>query len=282
MESNIQATETAPVETVTEQTEAPQAPETQATETPPAEEKKLLSPQLAALAKKEKAILKRELEAKTLQGQLQKEREEFAKRMAEFEETMKNPWKLLERSGYSYEDLVNMKLNEGNPTPDIEIRNVKSEIQKLREEQELEKKKLKEDQERLARAEEEKQIKLFKDNLKTIVSKDSDKFELVNLYGAYETVFQTIEAHFEQTQEVMDIETAANLVEKYLEAEAEKVLKAKKISQKIAPPKAQETKEEVKAQPKTLTNDMTSTIPLSMPASSEEDRIKRALAALSK
>ena len=93
-------------------------------------------------------------------------------------------------------------------------------------------------------------------------------------------VISTIEAHFEKTQQILDTDTAAELVEKHLEGEVKKLATASKFKDKF---KLDDEKKESteRRDSVTLNSQMSaSSVPSSLPAQTEADRIKRALAAL--
>jgi len=109
----------------------------------------------------------------------------------------------------------------------------------------------------------------FRDQITEVVDANPDDFELTKLYGQTSLVYATIEEAHQRTGKIMPIKEAAALVEKYLEGEAEKALKTKRIQAKLAP------------QPgtRTLSNDLAQGGSQRGPMT-EQERMARALAAL--
>jgi len=84
----------------------------------------------------------------------------------------------------------------------------------------------------------------------------------------------------------LSFKEACDLVEKYLEEEALKAMGTKRLSAKGTPqPKvdpAQPVKAETPAQQRTLTNTMSSSAPSILSPKTEQERMERALAALTR
>lgn len=193
----------------------------------------------------------------------------------------KNPLEALKRKGITYQDLTNMVLNGEKVTPEIQVKSIEEQMKTWMKQQE-EAAKLKEQQEteRLTK-EHELTIQNFKEEVKEFVSTRSDEYEFINLYDQQELIYATIEEHFNNTQKVMSIKESADLVEKYLLDQANKALKTKKLASMLKP-QAEEKKDAPREPSKTLNNTMTSSVPSMLPAKTENDRLKRALAALDK
>jgi hypothetical protein len=75
----------------------------------------------------------------------------------------------------------------------------------------------------------------FKENIKTLVSKD-DKFELIKNQGedGIELVFETVDALHQQTGKI-DLEKALELVEGHLEQQMESIIKSTQKLKKFFP-----------------------------------------------
>lgn len=246
--------------------------------------RELASPQLAILAKREKALQKQREELQKSKLDIDSKYEEINKFKSLKEQAKTNPLKFLEEAGLTYEELTNFILNGNKPTAEMETSSIKTEMQKLREEI------LKKEQEREAslKAQEEQRVQeaisTFKDNISSFLTAKPDDFELCNNYpNSVDLIYDVIEAHFAQTEKVMSMEEAAKLVEDHFESEAMKVTSFKKIQSKLAPkPAATEEdgfqRAKSSASP-TLNNTMSQTVS-GLSSSTEQDRIKRALAAL--
>lgn len=270
---------------MTEQTPEVPKTETPATpETPQATPKNdEMSAKFAALAKKERFIRTTHQSIKAKEAALAERERQLAEREKAWEEEFKaSPLEAIKKRGYSYQDLTNAALNDGKLTPETEIKSVKQEIERLRQEQaEREQKAL--EHERLAAEQQTKEtIETFKESLRGFISSNPEKYELTNRWDANgDLVFQTIEEHFNRTQKVMSKEEAADLVEQYFETELEETSKTKKFQSKFG----QALKKEEQPKPKsttTISNGLapSSSAPSLLPAHTESDRIKRALAAL--
>jgi hypothetical protein len=145
------------------------------------------------------------------------------------------------------------------------------EIQRLKEEREQEKSEKQKQKEESEKQEAEKQLEVrvsaYKGEIKKFLEGAGDKFELLIANGddedPAETVYNTIVEYYDLHKEVLSHEAAAEMVEKYLEAKAEKLSKTKKLSSKLAPPSAEEKKQDSGSSnsPKTLENTHSSTVP---------------------
>lgn len=265
-------------------------PEGQPVEAVAAKEDDKFSPKFAALVKKEKEAVKALRFAKEREAVIAKREAEIAAREKAIQELdelySKNPLEGLKRKGYSYQDLTNMVLNDGKDTPELEVRKVNQRVEDFIKQQE-EQSKLREQQELdQAKAEQARVIDDFKTEINDFIGEKAEEYELITLYGQSEQVFATIDAHFQKTSaegkpKVMSIKEAADLTEKYLEKLVEDALKTKKLGAKLKP--AEDKKDGPKEPSKTLSNAVTSSsAPSMLPAKTENDRIKRALAVLDK
>jgi len=271
-----EVTEAAAIPVPTEATPTEEAPKAQARE--------LASPQLSILAKREKALQKQREEIQKSKLDLDSKYEEINKFKSLKEQAKTNPLKFLEEAGLTYEELTNFILNGNKPTAEMETSSIKSEMQKLRDEIAQRE----QERENSAKAMDEKRaqeaISNFKENITGFLTGKPDDFELCNNYPeSVDLIYDVIEAHFAQTEKVMSMEEAAKLVEDHFESEAMKVTSFKKIQSKLAPkpaPTEEDGFQKAKQQASpTLNNSMSQTVS-GLSNSTENDRIKRALAAL--
>lgn len=251
----------------------------QVAEQPKEQPKELLSTQFAALAKKEKAALNRQREA---EAKL-KEAEEKLKVYEQFENKKKaaktNPLEFLSEAGLTYDEITEFMLNGGarhrDKTEVLEEKFNEFVESKKREEQErIEKEKA------ALKAQEEKVIAEFKKSVNKFLTDNTDKFELINLYNAQELVISTIETHFENKQEILSNEVAAQLVEEHLEEEIKKLANSKKFSGKLTVSSDQKQPQQQKNSVTLPSSQPTSNVPSMLSAKTEEERLRRALAAL--
>lgn len=251
-----------------------------------------MSAKFAALAKKEKIARMAHAQAKQKEQTLAERERAIAERERLWDEEFKqSPLEAIKKRGYSYEDLTKAALNDGKFDPEVEVRGVKSELQKFKEEQVEKEKRAKEEALEAQKRQEEQTVNTFKSNIKATIEKNKEKYELTSLYEADGMVFETIEEHFRQTTaegspKVLSIDEACELVEKYLESELDRAAStSKKFQSKYQAIKA---KEDAAAQKQssgktttTLTNESSlSAAPSLLSTATENDRIKRALAAL--
>jgi len=240
----------------------------------------MLSSRFAALAKREKSIVRRAQEIKQVEQKLQEQAKTLEEKMKIFEVAKTNPMEALKQLGLSYQDITNFVLNDSKITPDTEIKHVRTELESFKKQQEEKERLRLESETQRAQLEAQEVINDFKSNINEFLTSKPDDYELTTLHEAQELVYATIEEHFNNTKRVLSIKEAADLVEKYLEERIEASTKTKKLSSKF---KLADSKAEEKASPapsKTLTNQMSSSAPSMLPAKTESDRIKRAMAAL--
>lgn len=217
--------ETAPEE----RPEAPKAPE--APKEPSAEEQQFAA-KFAALSRKEKQIRDRE---RALQQQMSameqrmKELEEGRSEVSKYKELpnrlKKEPLKVLEESGLTFEQLAEMVLNDGKPTPDMHLQETLTPIQQ----------KIKELEEKLAAkeaAEQESKVEAtlqqFMGQLTDFVNGTED-YELIRANDAVDLVYDVIEQHHSETGEILSNKEAADAVENYLLEEAKKLVDREKV-----------------------------------------------------
>ncbi len=249
-----------------------------------------MSAKFAALARKERMLRDSAGRFKSQESALAERERKIAEREAAWERELRDtPLEALKKRGLTYEDLTKAALNDGKFQPETEVKSVKSEVERLRQEMAVKDKQAAEDAEKARAAAEQEVVDAFKGRIGDHLGANKEKFELVNLYEASELVYQTVEEHYTRTKEagspkLLSIEEACQLVEDYLEGELDKTAKAsKKFQTKYGQPQAKEDGGQRPA-PKsstTLTNQMASSAaPSLLPAATESDRIKRALAAL--
>lgn len=277
----MEATETVQVE---QKVETPAVEQTAAPEVKPEvavpEKNESLSSQFAALAKKEKRIVSKQQELEARNKELEEKLQKYEQFEAKKKTAKENPLDFLSEAGLTYDELTEFMLNGGKPKEKDKVTELEQRFNDLISKSEQEKKEREELETKRLQEQEEKVIQQFKDSVKKHIADKKDAYELVNLYDAQDLVISTIEAHYEKTQQILDTDTAAELVEKHLEDEVKKLANANKFKDKFKltedKPKESQVKDSV-----TLNSQMSaSSVPSSLPAQTEADRIKRALAAL--
>jgi len=193
----------------------------------------------AALSRKEKALRDKEAEYES-------KFEEMERRLAEYESKPKEPevnWeqlfrrdplRALEEAGMGYDKLTELALNDGKLTPEMQLSAMREEIEGdyQRRFEELESKLAEKE-----KAEEEAYYdsvqENFQEEIGNFVEQNQEKYELIEASQANDLVFDVIEEHYNETGNVLNIEEAADAVESYLEEEAHKFMKLKKISARL-------------------------------------------------
>ena len=193
----------------------------------------------AALSRKEKALRERESEYES-------KFEEMERRLADYEASSQEPevdWEqmlrndplgALEEAGLGYDKLTELALNDGKLTPDMQIA-------AMREEIERDYKRKFEDLEERLQAKEEAEAEEYYNNIQdnfqneigSFVRENGEDYELISASEADSLVYDVIEEHYNETGRILDLKEAADAVESYLEDEAGKLLKLKKISSRL-------------------------------------------------
>lgn len=253
---------------------APKTPEPEKiAEKSPLDEK--LSSKFAALSRKEKMLKQRETQVSQQMQQFQQQMEamkaENAKLKQEYEQYRQgiksSPLQKLQEEGLSFDDLTNMQLNEQNPTPEMLIKRTKqeamSEIEKLRKELAEEKARQAEEKKRQEEEAETKTVEQYKSQLAEHVEANAEKYELITLNEASDLVFQVAEEYYNSEGRLLSAEEAADYTEKYLEEKAKKLLNAKKFQKQQAIPPKKAISEGVKKEAsQTLSNDLSTEVPV--------------------
>lgn len=233
---------------------------TKAIEAQKAEEAKFAA-KFAALSRKEKQLRAREREIeqrlRAIEEQSKAKEAELTSKLVDPARLKREPLKVLEETGLTFQQLAEMVLNEGKPTAEMLI----SEKEKAFDakikavEAKLEAKEKAEAEARL-----QAQIDGFKAQIKTSIANNATEYELINANQAYDLVYEVIEAHHARTAaesddgqgEILDTDTAARAVEEHLLAEAKKVLGLSKIKGMLQPEASKQPAAD-KAQPASAT-----------------------------
>lgn len=264
-----------------------QAVETQSQPSEPQQEK--VSDKFTFLAKKEAGIVKAKQALRAEMEAIAREKAEIQnwRKQIESAENRKstyksNPLAVLEDHGLTYKELTDYILNNNTVSTEAQIKALHERIEQQEKQRELERQELvRRENERHAEREAQV-IQEFKTEIENFVKRESEKYELTNLYDSQDLVYDTVEEYFNKTGKVLSIPEACDLVEAYLEKQVEKSLATKKLSIKVATKAPEDSKVAVKDQPRrTLSNtEYTSSTPSFVSPKVENDRMSRALAAL--
>lgn len=265
---------------------------------PPVEEPKqeLNSSRFAALAKKETALQRERQAIKLERDRIAKERSEATKLVEAQRVALTDPLKALELLGITYKQLTEVVLNDNKVTPELREKQLE---EKLRAElkKELEDRDKLSSEESKKREEErvQKVVQQFKEQTGSFLKANKDKYPLINhpkndFTYAIDTISAIIEQHYDKTSEkdengdilkpgvLMAVPDAAKLFEDHLQETAKEFYSTLQPKSDGPDKKTEPSKSSVQ-EPRTITNEM-SGIANNLPAKTEADRIKRALAAL--
>jgi len=227
----------APTPTTETASTAPQAPEAEKqTEQPP------LHKAFAKIAKREAVALEKERKAKEVGAQIAELRKQIEQKESEEAEFKANPLKLIEKHGFTLDTLIEAALAAKNGAPPEHVQKLEKRLEEVTKT--LEQQKLEAEEARIKEqvAYVEQQIEAYKQTLSDLVTENPDKYELILVHQAQDAVWNVVEKYFEDTQQVPDPVEVADMVEEYLEKEAEKLLEAKKLKARMAPPPTEEPK----------------------------------------
>jgi len=150
-----------------------------------------------------------------------------------------NPLKALKERGISLEQLMEMQLNDENPTVDMKLERMQKDLESkaLSRVEELEKK-LKDKEESEAKQRYEQAVESYKTELNGFIENNKDTYELIVANNATDLMFQVAEEYYQANGKVLDIKDIAEAVESHLEEEAKKIFELKKFKQTSQKPQA--------------------------------------------
>lgn len=232
-----------------------QAPAEEKSPEQTAQEEKFAA-RFAALSRKEKQLRAHEAKLQQQMAELEAKVKALESGKSEIEtykslpeRLKKEPLKVLEEQGLTFEQLAQMVLNDGKPTQDMILseyeKKVMSKIEEL--ESKLAEKEAKEQQDKYDQA-----IQAFNAQLTDFVS-NSPEYELIKANDAVGLVFDVIEQHHAETGEILPNKDACDAVEEYLLEEAKKLVEREKVKKLLQPQQQQPVAQKGKASP-TLSN----------------------------
>jgi len=250
------------------------------------EEDKRFAAKFAALSRKEKAIRERERQVERRLKEIEAQTASQQKPEVKPEEeplklrALKKPFDTLKELGLDYETLTRIALNDGQLTPELQMQILREELDgKYRSEIDQIKKQLQDKQEAEEKAKESQTVQGFKNEIASTIKSNTEEFELLGVEGenGIELVFDTINEHYNETGEVLDIVDAAKAVEDHLLGEAKKRIELHKIkklvgaSQVAQPPAKAEKKVSM-----TLSNEKSQVQPSSKSYMSDDESKREA------
>lgn len=226
-----------------------------------------MSRKLEMIAKREREFLSREQSWK----QKLRQQQDMERRLQDYESESKmfeiDPMAALQKRGWDVNKLAEHIAGGSEPIQGQEKHKLYSELTEMKGyikklEESLEQRDHKQVEEKRTMAK-----KALYSDLRSIAERDSEKYELVNQAGAYDYVYEVLEAHYSQTGKPMALEDAMDRVENYLDSEYSKVLSYNKIKTKVGGEfQSSESKSEQPAsysynRPSTLSSNFTQTTP---------------------
>jgi len=280
--------ETAPI--VTEPTAPVETTPPAAAVTPPEPPKAgVKSAEFSALVRKERALQRQRELIKTQQSQMS-EREAKLKAF----ETASDPISVLQAKGYTYQEATDYILNEGKSTPETELKSIKQQIAEIKAARDQEKLDAENNSKTQAQQTYDNALAEFRTGVDALVASNPVDYELIALNESQDLVVATVTEHWEQEYKkwnenqsgpkpkAMSMKEAADLVEAYHDSLVEKSVGTKKWRSKLAPGEAGKAPAKPAASP-TLSHAVTSSsAPSMLPAKNENERMARALAAMTK
>lgn len=225
---------------------------------------------------------KRDAELRALQKQLDERASRVKSLEDAFAKAKRDPLSLVNELGLDLDQLYQWKQTGQVPKEEVRYRELKTELDQLKE------LRMKEEEERRQDA-----IRRQLDEFKQSVAKslgDSEKYELLRNRGAgggVEEVMSYLADHFDKTQEILPLDSALESLEKRFEEDVRKLLQLNKVKQWYsspgAPSSAPQQESQLSAQSerypqqRTLNSTMTArTAPVASDLT-DEQRMRRAL-----
>lgn len=178
----------------------------------------------------------------------------------------RNPLETLEEMGLDYETLTELVVSGGKMSPEMQMKLLQQDLdskydKKYGSEIEQLKAKIQEKEESEVAEREQKAVEDFKNKISSHIQESADEYELIIANDAMDLVYDVIEEHYNETNRVLDVKEAAPAVEKYLESEAQKLLKLKKLANLSGQEKQEEKPSFTFESPNTLTNAQSAAAP---------------------
>lgn len=183
------------------------------------------------LSKKEAQLRAKETELASKYKPMEEELSTYKELKTLKENAKNNPLAVLRALGLSYDDVVNFQLQGGESAPELHYKELERKFENSRKEieEKIESEKKKEQEERTRAA-----IDTYKRNIHSFVNENSNEYELINFKGAFDTVFQTIEEHWNKHGVELSLKEACDAVEKYFESEElDKLASLNKVKSKF-------------------------------------------------
>lgn len=251
---------------------------------PTPEEEPQLSTQYAAMARKEKAL-------RIKQAEFQRERDEFNRQKAiaaapatpQFDESKyiardrlkTDTLAVLAEEGVSYDELTQAILNQGQYQQDPQTKATIAKLEARLAKQEEALQKASESAAEQQTAQYKQAVNEIRENATQLVKSDP-AFEIIKETGSVNDVVELIEETWKQDGILLSVEDAAREVEEYLEKEALKISRIKKLQDRMKPaaaPAKQQQATQPPKQPQTMKT-LTNAVGVSRPLTAKERAIR--------
>lgn len=270
-------------------TDAQPKEQSQGIETPKDEK---VSSRLEVLIKREQAAVQRERAAKLKEAEI----EASMKDIHAFRELKSKPdiKAILETFGLSSEQAAQALMESVDNSPDTKIKALESRLEQFQKSQEEAEKRKAEDARKSAEAQEQKAISDFKSEIKTYLTDNKERYELIAFEEQQELVFEVIDEQYRRTLDpesgvgkVMSIQEAADKVEQFLEVKYDKSKGLNKVKAlwSAVPKEAIERAVKPEASPlsqkpktPTLTNNLSATPMSQKRPMSDQEKVQVAIA----
>ena len=258
----------APVREAPVEKESVVVPEVKTEEAPKPEEKELVSPKIAK-------VRAREAEAKRLVSEAKETMEKVGATESFFEELKKTPTQALKKAGLTFQQFAELVLAEPDSlTPEKPEDLTKKEIDELKRRLDEKEAKEAQDKEAAEQARIDRAITDFQGRIENTINSDPDRFELIIANEAQDLVFEVVREHWNEREEILDPEKAADLVEKFLEAKLDKAIQSKKAKARLQP--EQKSTSFGRTLTQAATSPIGSGVKVDVAGMTEEERIKHA------
>lgn len=178
---------------------------------------------------------------------------------------------------------------EKRPPPDLRVDALREEVEKLKSETAAKEAKALEDAKQREVAEQTALVERFNAQAINHVKAAGEKYELINTLGYHDHVPELVREHYSrqsnlppEERKLLSVDEAAQMVEEWIEAQAEKAFSSKRLTSKRASaqtPQQEQALDGKKPEAKTLDNTLTGGVAQPAAARSEAERVKRAFAA---
>ncbi len=229
------------------------------TETPAAPAEPQVSPQFAALARKEKAlraeIQRFKAEKESWSTEQKSSQDKYTKDYLPKDRLTQDPITVLNELGLTHDQIANMLLSQP-AVQDPRVAKLMARIDELEGKTKSIDTRIAEDQTQAV----EQALNQMRNEAKILIDSDT-AYETIKATNNVEAVVKHIKRTYDEDGVVLSVEDAAKEVEEILVEDAIRMAGLTKIKNKLQPPPAEPQKIDprVQSQPKTLTHEMTST-----------------------